>query len=191
MPVSRTVAAMLLVGADMKNAYPDQPVRPIEVGPGDVAGVPLLSGDALSAGLPASPPALADPGATAQPCLRFTPQVDGGRTATLVMLPRSAESAAVPPAGRHAEGATADQTVIPAGSGALVRVLPTPDATPGTEYLVTDLGVKYPFTDDSAVSALGYGQLAGMGVSSALLALLPTGPALDPAAALASQLVGR
>jgi type VII secretion protein EccB len=191
MPVSRTVAAMLLANPATKNAYPDSSARPIDVGPGDVAGVPILNGDALSAGLPAGPPALADPGATNEPCLRFTLQADGGRTATLLMLPRLAEAAAVAPSGRHTEGATADQVVIPAGSGALVRALPTPDATPGTEYLVTDLGVKYPFTDDSAVAALGYAQTAAVGVSPALLALFPTGPALDPSAALTSQLVGR
>jgi type VII secretion protein EccB len=191
MPVSRTVAAMLLAAPDMKNAYATGPVRPIEVGPGDVAGVPMLSGDALSADLPARPPVLADPGATGEPCLRFTPQTDGGRAATLLMLPRSAESAAVPPSGRHVQGETADQAVIAAGSGALVRVLPAPDAAPGTEYLVTDLGVKYPFADDAAVTALGYGQVAAMNVSPALLGLLPTGPALDPTAALASQLAGR
>jgi hypothetical protein len=51
--------------------------------------------------------------------------------------------------------------------------------------------VKYPFTDDSAVAALGYAQTAAVGVSPALLALFPTGPALDPSAALTSQLVGR
>jgi hypothetical protein len=107
------------------------------------------------------------------------------------MLSRSAESAAVPPSGRHVQGETADQAVIAAGSGALVRVLPAPDAAPGTEYLVTDLGVKYPFADDAAVTALGYGQVAAMNVSPALLGLLPTGPALDPTAALASQLAGR
>jgi len=117
--------------------------------------------------------------------------LDGGRAATLLMLPRSAERAAVAPAGKHIEGTTADQTVIPAGSGALVSALPAPDASPGTEYLVTDLGVKYPFTGDSAAGALGYGQMTAVGISPALLALLPTGPALDPTAALVSQLVGR
>ncbi|GAA3440161.1 type VII secretion protein EccB [Kutzneria kofuensis] len=190
-PVSRTVAAMLLADPGTKNAYPDASVRPIEIGPGDVAGVPMLNGDALSSGLPGSPPALTDPGATSEPCLRFSPQLDAGRTATLLMLPRAAETVAMPPSGRHVEGATADQVVIPVGSGALVRSLPTPDATPGTEYLITDLGVKYPFADDSDVGALGYSSVAAVGVSPALLALLPTGPALTQAAALTSQMVGR
>jgi hypothetical protein len=190
-PVSRTVAAMLLADPGTKSAYPDASVRPIEIGPGDVAGVPMLNGDALSDGLPGSPPALTDPGATSEPCLRFNPQQDAGRTATLLMLPRAAETAAMPPSGRHVEGATADQVVIPVGSGALVRSQPTPDATPGTEYLITDLGVKYPFADDTGVGALGYSSVAAVGVSPALLALLPTGPALTQAAALTSQMVGR
>ncbi|MDT7782546.1 MAG: hypothetical protein QOF58_965 [Pseudonocardiales bacterium] len=187
LPISRTVAAMLLVSPATKNAYPDASVRPLDVGPGDVSGVPLLPGDPISADLPRTPPELIDPGASGEPCLRFDPGVGAERAPTLLTLPLSTEDAAVPPAGKHAEGTTADQVVIPMGSGALVRTVPAPGAPPGTEFLVTDLGVKYPLVSEEIAGVLGYGHVNGAGVPPALLALLPTGPALDPKDALASR----
>ena len=66
-----------------------------------------------------------------------------------------------------------DQVVISAGGGALVRTVPAPGAPPGTEFLVTDLGVKYPLVDDTVASVLGYGHVSPAGIPSALLALLP------------------
>jgi type VII secretion protein EccB len=187
LPISRTVAAMLMVNPDMRNAYPGSSVRPLEVGPGDVTSVQLLGADPVSGDLPAVPPSLVDTGAAGEPCLRFDPQSDNVSTPALLMLPRASEASAVPPAGKHTAGTTADQVVIPAGGGALVRTVPAPGAPPGTEFLVTDLGVKYPLVDDTVAGVLGYGHLNPVGIPSALLALLPSGPALDPRQALVSR----
>jgi type VII secretion protein EccB len=189
LPVSHTVGAMLLAAPAAKAAYPGDQVRAIEVGPGALAGVAIAGGETPS-DLPPTPPAVADLGVGMEPCMSFDPQADGGRAGTLLAVPRASESQAVAPAGKQVAGATADQTVIPAGGGALVSSWPAPGAAPGTEYLVTDLGVKYPLADDSVASSLGYGNVTGKRISPVLLALLPTGPALDPAAALTSRLVG-
>jgi type VII secretion protein EccB len=187
MPVSRSVAAMLLTNPAMKGAYPDSSVRPLEVGPGDVAGVPLMGNDPISADLPPTPPALVDLGASGEPCMRFDPASDTGHPPALVILPDSVEGDAVPPAGKHTVGTTADQVVIPVGGGALVRTVPAPGAPPGTGFLVTDLGVRYPLVDDTVASILGYGHLTAVGVPVALLALLPSGPALGTGDALVSR----
>ncbi|MFD0635812.1 type VII secretion protein EccB [Catenulispora yoronensis] len=50
-------------------------------------------------------------------------------------------------------------------------------------YVVADSGVKYPVPDTTALDHLGYHGVAVVEVPQTLLALLPTGPALDPAAA--------
>jgi len=83
---------------------------------------------------------------------------------------------------------TADRVIIDGGHGALVRALPVGGAeAPGaTVYLVTDEGAKYALTmkDVDAKAALGYAAVEPLPVPASLLSLLPTGPALNPAAAL-------
>jgi hypothetical protein len=75
---------------------------------------------------------------------------------------------------------TASQVILPGGRGPLVAEQPAPGVTTtGTVYLITDQGIKFALAD-SAQTALGYGDVAPMPVPAALLALVPTGPALDP-----------
>jgi hypothetical protein len=94
---------------------------------------------------------------------------------------------AAPPAQVGADGVrTADRVVIPGGRAALVRLLPPPGAAAGTAYLITDQGLKYPMPIDAADKvrqSLGYGKVAPVPIPAALLALVPTGPSLDPQAA--------
>jgi type VII secretion protein EccB len=75
----------------------------------------------------------------------------------------------------------ADLIGVPAGTGGLVSNRPSGAA--GTTYLLADDGIKYPVPSAAAQTALGFGKLAPVQLSTAVLALLPTGPALDPAAA--------
>ncbi|WP_225826394.1 type VII secretion protein EccB [Streptomyces naphthomycinicus] len=82
--------------------------------------------------------------------------------------------------------ATAPAVDVPVGRGLLVQGLPLPPrgGTPQV-YLITDLGVKYPLADSDTLSALGYGGGQARAVPRAVLDLLPTGPALSRAGALA------
>jgi type VII secretion protein EccB len=92
-----------------------------------------------------------------------------------------------PPAQVGADGVrTADRVVLPGGRASVVRLLPPPGAATGTTYLITDQGFKYPMPIDKADAvkqSLGYGSVTPVSIPAALLALVPTGPALDPEAA--------
>ncbi len=80
--------------------------------------------------------------------------------------------------------APTDVTVVRPGSGALVRALHASGAAhAGTTYLVAENGVKYRVSDKSSLAALGYGPSDIGSVPAPLLAALPTGADLDPAAA--------
>ncbi|MFJ9715773.1 type VII secretion protein EccB [Streptomyces sp. NPDC101213] len=77
-----------------------------------------------------------------------------------------------------------DATVVRPGRGALVRALNASGAAhAGTTYLVAENGVKYRIPGKNALAALGYGATDIDSVPAPLLAALPTGADLDPAAA--------
>ena len=86
----------------------------------------------------------------------------------------------LPPGGRAVpvpgDVRMADAVYVPPTRGALVH-----DGS--SVYLVTDQGVRYPVGGPDAAKALGYGGVRAAAAPSALLALFPTGPALDTAAA--------
>ncbi|MEV4757062.1 type VII secretion protein EccB [Micromonospora sp. NPDC049559] len=120
---------------------------------------------------------------------------NGGQLTTIELFTRADErlteaSANLPPVQVGLDGVRlADRVLLTGGHGALVQVLPAPGtpATGATRYLVTDQGIKYalPRQDAPAVQqSLGYPDATPVPVPSYLLALIPTGPALDPAAAL-------
>jgi type VII secretion protein EccB len=81
---------------------------------------------------------------------------------------------------------TAERVVIPGGKGVLVQAMSgggegTGRAPGSTVYLVTSQGIRYPLGTRSgdAVTALGYGGVTPVAVPASLLALIPTGPALE------------
>jgi type VII secretion protein EccB len=82
------------------------------------------------------------------------------------------------------DDARVDRVLVPRGSGALVEAAAAPNAPSGTGTLtiVTDSGVGYPLANPDLLGPLGYGGVTPQRVPAALVALLPTGPALDPAA---------
>jgi type VII secretion protein EccB len=81
-------------------------------------------------------------------------------------------------------GAGVDRILVPRGRGAIVEAAAAPGAPPGTGTLsiVTDAGVRYPLASAQLLGILGYGGIAPQRVPAGLVALLPSGPALDPAA---------
>jgi type VII secretion protein EccB len=75
-------------------------------------------------------------------------------------------------------GLPAAGVIVAGGAGALVTEEPG-----GTVYLVSDTGFRHPIPGDDAMKSLGFGGVRPRPLAAALLALVPVGPALDPAAA--------
>jgi type VII secretion protein EccB len=189
-PLSHTTAALLLGSTATQTAYPNGNVTPIQVGSNVLTGVSVASGSDLTTNdYPRQPPTLVDTSGDALPCVRFTPGQSGGAS-TFVQLPSAATRAGSTPVGSHLAGATVDQVEITEGTAVLARDLPTPGAAPGTEYLVTETGEKYPLSNTAVAGILGYQQSSAVDIPNQLLALLPTGPLLSTSAALAGSTAG-
>ncbi|MFY1670170.1 type VII secretion protein EccB [Plantactinospora sp. WMMB334] len=92
-------------------------------------------------------------------------------------------------AGIGADGVRpADRVALPGGHAALVRAAnPIGANAAGNVYLVTDQGLKLPLARpdlEKVQSSLGYAGIRPVQVPASILALVPTGVALDPEAAL-------
>ncbi|MFF9689998.1 type VII secretion protein EccB [Streptomyces sp. NPDC014623] len=144
-------------------------------------------GTAGSAELPDAPP-------SPQPTPRGTAlcaQVDGdngGARIKSVLVPLSelapiaVSEGTAPPL--EAACVRTDATVVRPGHAALVRALHASGAAhAGTTYLVAENGVKYRVSAKDSLAALGYADGDISSVPAPLLAALPTGADLDPAAA--------
>jgi type VII secretion protein EccB len=81
----------------------------------------------------------------------------------------------------------ADRVLLPGGHAALVASLvPSGVTATGNVYIITDQGVKYPLPRQNLAKvqeSLGYADVHPVTVPASILALIPTGPALDPATA--------
>jgi hypothetical protein len=77
----------------------------------------------------------------------------------------------------------ASRIFVRPGGGAVVAAVSAPGAAPGGISLVTDLGVRHSVPSVDVLAALGYGSVTPVPVPSDVLALVPEGPVLDPAAA--------
>ena len=148
---------------------------------------------------PVSAPLTPAAGALAPPLtmpVPVRPSTVDGQVCASTADPRTAPSIAVdvprpadPGTGSAAQAASGsarrvDRVLVPPGRGAVVESLAAPDAPNGALCLVTDLGVRYPVPDAGVLGLLGYGGVAPVRVPAGLVALLPSGRALDPAAAL-------
>jgi type VII secretion protein EccB len=165
-PLSPAATALVLADPDSRAGYGDQPVQPVPVG-ADVVVTAPHSATALDMDLPAVPPRPFDVDGRAL-CVRRTVGAGSGPPVQVVLT--------APPA-------TGDRVVVPPGSGLLARA-------GQAVYLITDLGLKYPLPSQAAATALGYADVTAVDVPAVLLALLPTGPVLDPSRAGATLLTG-
>jgi type VII secretion protein EccB len=138
---------------------------------------------------PPATPALAVPGGGDPLCAVTT---DGGTPPTVQVGGEVAGlAAAVPTPAVSTDGVPlADLVLVPAGRVTTVRVLGSPNAQAGPYYVITDVGVKYPVPQASVLPMLGYPPELAVNVPAALVSRLPTGPTLDPAAALAPAATG-
>ncbi|MCO1580742.1 type VII secretion protein EccB [Crossiella sp. SN42] len=188
-PLSRTELALVQGDPATAQAYQGRPVQPIVI---SAAGAAQAKRSATGAApnLPGTPPqAVGDLGADGRTlCLRLTMD-RAGPIARLVTVPRGRLdlSRATP----KADPRIADLVRVPPGSGALIEAQPAPGVSSGTRFVLTDLGVKYPVPSAEVAALLGYGGATPVPVPTGLLSFLPTGPALDPAAARTELAVPR
>ena len=183
--LSRTVAALVLADPATKAAYGDAPVRRVPIGADEVAAARVVDLTTFVTNFPPQPPRAANNTGADVACVRHTLDATAPSVAATLMPP-AALASAVSLAGPAATRTTADEVVVAAASGVFARNA----AAPGTVYLITESGVKYPIADEESLSALGYVAAAAVPVSGELLALLPTGPVLSTTAARATQPAG-
>jgi type VII secretion protein EccB len=88
-----------------------------------------------------------------------------------------------PPAG--GAGTTVDQVVLPPGGAALVGILPGAGQLNAIANwaIVNDAGISFPVRSKDVVQKLGYDVKNAAPVPKQVMALIPTGPTLDPKAA--------
>lgn len=162
-PISQVQADLLLsdARAGRLGRTRAEPMSQAEFTAAPVARLP-------AAGLPDATPALAHPSTMdGGLCARF----DGTGGAT-----RIAVDAPLP-------GGGGEPVRVPPGRGAVVEAVASPGATGGTLCLLTDLGVRYPVPGQDVLAMLGYRGVSPVRVPANLVALLPAGRVLDPAAA--------
>jgi type VII secretion protein EccB len=206
--VTPVQAALALADPAAASAYEGATIAPVPVTPAAIAAAPVRH-QALpdGAGDPSAPPTTIAPAAGQGPCIYYprgtgarpgsvgvprggtgespggggSPLSDAGASAAALVL-------ATPPSGAPPGAAALDVTLTPevadritvaAGGGALVRPQPAPGVTGQSLFLVTSTGVKYAVPTASAAAALGYPASTAETLPASLLALLPTGPALN------------
>lgn len=183
-PLTRFAAAMALADPATAQAYPNGSVQPIQLDPSALAAAGVATSPPNGTpDLPTSTPHPATLAAGQVPCAQYdgNPAHQDARLVAAAPPPASA----LPVTGRH--GVTGDSRVasriaVAPGSGALVRPLLASGAAGVAYYLVTDIGVKFPLASTTVAETLGYNTSVASLVPSSMLALLPTGPALDPTA---------
>lgn len=188
--VTQTEASLVLQTPENASAYDGAVPAPVAVTAADLAGVTRMDAAAPGAGgadAAGYPPWI--PGAVRVTGDSVTVCAEGNGTVTAGIfvsgqVPLPAGSRTVQVAARP-DPRIADEVYVPPSSGAVVLGQAGPGAVglAGTIYLLTDTGMKYPVVNAQALAALGYGAVPKPPVSEDLLALVPTGPALDPAAA--------
>jgi type VII secretion protein EccB len=187
--ITQTEAVLVIGDTANAAAYPAATPAVRQTSLAGVASAPQYPAGDDAAGYPARVPAPAD---VASGTTVVCAAGNGNSAASVavgpaLLLPTGAR---VMPTGASSGAAVAGQVFVPPGSGALVTGPPAPGSSRTVTYLITDEGVKFPVVNKAARQSLGYGAVTPVPVSAALLELLPTGPALDSAAARAVVPVG-
>jgi type VII secretion protein EccB len=115
-------------------------------------------------------------------CATFDPGQDVPRlTVDVAMPPRDAMMTTVARSGRGTP--LADRVLVPPGQAALVESMASSEAPVGTVMLVSDLGVAYPLAGPNVQEMLGFADVQPIRMPAGLVARVPLGSGLDPAAA--------
>jgi type VII secretion protein EccB len=115
-------------------------------------------------------------------CATFEPGVAVPTLAIDVAMP--ARDPLMTTAARTGRGAPlADRVVVPPGQAALVEAMPSTQAPLGTVMLVSDLGIAYPLAGQEVQRMLGFDGVQPIRMPAGLVARIPRGSGLNPAAA--------
>jgi type VII secretion protein EccB len=159
--------------------------RPVQVDPSRYARAPRAAGARLAAPPFATAPRLRAVPAGAAVCATV------GDPASVTVLAGDGRVPGEIPArsfGRGTPGVVGAPGVVEAvavrpGGGAVVVATASPTDPGGALSLVSEVGIRFPVPSPDVLARLGFAGVTPRPVPAAVLAALPTGPALDPVAA--------
>jgi type VII secretion protein EccB len=166
-----------------KAAYGGKAPKTIELGPSSLSQAEQPSTTAEEGRAPRSRPEFVAPrDGLGTVCATFTP---GRQVPEITIDPvMPARDAMTVTTKRGKLGtALADRIVITPGTAAVVEARQSAQAPGGTVSVITDMGRAYPLPDPKLLDALGYGNVQPVPIPASLVARIPQGPGLDPAAA--------
>jgi type VII secretion protein EccB len=180
--ISQTQGWLLLADPDTKRlAYQGQAAVPLEIDLGTVTSKPS-SQRLLNPNLPQTLPSFVrwDP---ATPLCAVYANTDKGSTSAQLAIGGSLPDVPVTTSG---QGGKVDQVVLPPSGAALVGVLPSSNQLNAINnwYIVNDAGVCFPLSSKDTAEKLGYRVENAAPIPTGVLQLMPSGPTLDPVAAL-------
>jgi hypothetical protein len=103
-------------------------------------------------------------------------------TVTDALPPFPGEVATSP--GTASGAARVDRIAVPPGRAVLVESLAGPDSPDGSLAVISDLGLRFAIPSGQVLGMLGYAGVDAVRLPAALVAIVPAGRALDPAAAV-------
>lgn len=183
-----TLAALVLADPHSQAAYDGSSPQAIPVSAASIVAAQKSATTVDATGLPARPPALFDPVELGQRVLCARAVFGSASGLDLVSADVARLPAAIAPEGAL-DPRSANRVVVAGGTGVLARPETGPGRPGSAMWLITDVGLRFPMSTD-AVTALGYGGVAPVDVPATLLALVPSGPLLDPAAAARTAPLG-
>jgi type VII secretion protein EccB len=173
------VAAITQIQADLLAADPANGLGgAVTVTQAQLAAAPVSS-SLVPAGDTAPPPNtpdLASPGEHGGVCASFGDAANPPQVSVLAARPTAAGETPATRAG-------VDFVAVQPGRGAIVDSVASPGAPSGLLGVVSDLGMLFPVPSTAVLTTLGYSGSQPHVLPSSLVALLPRGNALDPAAA--------
>jgi hypothetical protein len=179
-PISATQGWLLLAEpATATMAYPGQQAVPLQTTVA-TANSQHSQHDELETRLPPTLPTFVQWDGTEPLCYVYAHTAEGSTTAQLTL---GGSLPAAPPG--TSGGNVVDQVVLPPGGAALVGLLPSAGQLSAIKnwFIVNDAGISFPLSSKDTVEKLGYDVKDAAPVPTAVMALLPTGPLLDPKAA--------
>ncbi|MFI9554094.1 type VII secretion protein EccB [Nonomuraea endophytica] len=179
--ITETQALLLLEDPATKKAYGNRSAQPIQIDAASANASPSRQ-QIAGAGLPETLPKAMTLPATAPLCSVYGDTLKGSFAARIT----GGSSMALPIPASSGGQDRVDQILLPPGTAVVAGQLPG-DGQLGsitTYFLISDQGVRYPLQSGDQIAKLGFEAGDVAPVPSNLLQQIPTGPVLDPAAAL-------